>query len=351
MVQATGGDFCIIRTHKTEPQRNWPQQTGPFSQIILPGIRWALSENRAIAITSSPVVHLAQFKPDIVILAGFGLAMWQAHRWCRTHNIPYIIRFDGWAQSDAVFNNRLRAKMRGVMIRHATAAIAASHPGKQWFLAHGMAVDKISLVPIAPSFAPLPGTAIPKFAQRPYDLLWCGRPTEPKGFVHFLAIAAALYRQGAISRICIAGVPTKDTASFTKKLARAGLCDITTILPPMAPHRLAEIYASARLFLLPSLGDAYGVAVIEAISCRTLVVASDQVGVAHDVLVAGETMLPLPLPFAPLGIKGWLTAIKRLLADPAYCDRHLNLQNHAILNVSPQQIARQTWNACRDALG
>ncbi|OSQ39756.1 hypothetical protein TMES_07335 [Thalassospira mesophila] len=347
MAQAEGGEFCIIRSHKTEPQRDWPEQTGPYAQIILPGIRWALSENRSIAVTSSPARHLATFAPDVVILAGFGMAMWQAHRWCRAHNIPYIVRFDGWAQSDAAFKNLLRAKMRRIMISHANGAIAASQPGKHWFLAHGMAADKISTIPLAPSFSPLPNPVIPEFTQRPYDLLWCGRPTAPKGFTHFLSIASALYQQHAISRICIAGVFARDTAILQAKLSAIGLGDITTILPPTPPHKLAPVYANARLFLLPSLTDAYGVAVVEAMACNTLALASDQVGVAHDVLVAGETMLPLPNP----GTENWLTAVKRLLTNPAYRHRHLALQKQAIAHNTPRDIAQQTWQACRAAIG
>jgi glycosyltransferase involved in cell wall biosynthesis len=346
MAQAKGGDFCIIRTHKTEPQRTWPDLTGPFSQIILPGIRLPLGENRAIAVTSSPVRHLARFTPDIVILAGFGLAMWQAHRWCRAHNIAYIIRFDGWARSDAVFVNPMRAKMRQIMIKHASGAMAASQPGKNWFLTHGMATGKIALVPIASSFAPLPDNTLPGFNQRPYDLLWCGRPTKPKGFDHFLSLAAALYRQNAISRICIVGVPAHDNAILQAKLLHAGLCPITTVLPPVPPHHLAALYASARLFLLPSLSDAYGVAVVEAITCQAIALASDQVGVAHDVLVAGETMLPLP----DQGLNNWLGPVKRLLTDPAYRDRHLSLQKQAARTITPHLIAQHTWHACQTAI-
>jgi glycosyltransferase involved in cell wall biosynthesis len=347
MVQASGGEFRIMRTHKTEPQRDWPDQTGPFSQIIFPGIKLALSENRSIAITSSPARHLAQFAPDVVIVSGFGWAMWQAHHWCRAQNIPYIVRFDGWAQSDAAFKNPLRAKMRCIMISHAKGAIAASAPGKQWFLDHGITADKISVIPIAPSFAPLSREALPDFDQRPYDLLWCARPTAQKGFDHFLSIASALSRQHAISRICIVGVPARNATAIQAKLTALRLGGITTLLAPMPPHKLAPVYASARLLLLPSLNDAYGVAVVEAMVCDTIVVASDQVGVARDVLAAGETMLPLP----PLGMENWVTSIKRLLADPAYRNRHLSLQKQAIVRNTPRNIAQQTWQACRAAIG
>ncbi|RCK48330.1 hypothetical protein TH25_14825 [Thalassospira profundimaris] len=346
-VKADGGALRIFRTHKNEPQRNWADPSGLFSQVILPGIHVPLGENRSLALTASPAPSLAQFEPDIVILAGFGSAMWQAHKWCRKYNIPYIIRFDGWAGSDAVFKNPLRNKMRRDILAHAHAGMAASIPGAKWFAANGLKADQIAIIPIAPSFT-LPATDLPVWQHRAYDLLWCGRPTAAKGFDLFLKLAAQLAQNQTVTTIAIAGIAPQDHAAVQAKITQAGIAALSTFIPVVPPGDLARIYGSAKLFVLPSYSDAYGVAVIEAIVCGTVAMASDQTGCAHDVLVNGETMLPQPTSADQLN--RWINISTRLLKNPAFRARHLAQQQAAIARNTADTIAAQTLRICQQVL-
>ncbi len=350
-VKQNGGAFRIFRTHKTEPQRHWFDPSGLFSQVILPGIHIPLGENRSLALNVSPAPALTQFGPDIVIIAGFGIAMWQAHKWCRAHDIPYIVRFDGWASSDAAFKNPLRQKMRRDILAHARAGIAASTPGANWFTANGLNANQVAIIPIAPSFkppSPANLSARPTLRERPYDLLWCGRPTLAKGFDHFLALATQLAQNQTVHSIAIAGILPQDHAALQGKIQQAGIADITTLIPVIPPGKLADIYGRAKLFFLPSRSDAYGVAVIEAVACGTLALASNQTGCAHDVLIEGETMLPLPT--SPDRFNRWITTSTRLLNDPAYAAHHQARQQAAISGNKAQTIARQTFHICQRAL-
>ncbi|WP_133125745.1 glycosyltransferase family 4 protein [Thalassospira marina] len=346
MVEDTGGAFRIFRTHKTEPQRSWPDPSGRFSQIILPGFHIPLGENRSLALTRSPASHLAHFAPDIVLIAGFGPAMWLAHKWCRARNIPYIVRFDGWAASDGAFKNPIRRKMRRDILAHAHAGIAAGTPGADWFIDHGVAADQVSIIPIAPSFHP--PSNLPASTSRPHDLLWCGRPTDAKGFDHFLILAAKLWQSGVVKSIAIAGIGPADFKTVQAKINQAGIGEITTLIPAVPADQLAPIYGRAKLFCLPSRSDAYGVAVIDAISCQTVSLASDQTGCAHDMLVPGETMLPLPSSLA--GYDAWVNAATKLLSTPDYYAHHLARQTAAITGNDPENIARQTLVACQKVL-
>ncbi|OKH89070.1 glycosyltransferase family 4 protein [Thalassospira sp. TSL5-1] len=347
-VAADGGAFRIFRTHKSEPQRNWADPSGLFSQVILPGIHVPLGENRSLALNASPAPSLANFGPDIVILAGFGSAMWQAHKWCRQHDIPYIVRFDGWAGSDAVFKNPIRQKMRQDILTHAHAGMAASTQGANWFTTKGLKADQITITQIAPSFTPPTATDLPVWQHRPYDLLWCGRPTAAKGFDLFLKLAAQLAQNSTVTSIAIAGIAPKDHAAVQAKINQAEIAALTTILTAVSPGALAPIYGSAKLFVLPSYSDAYGVAVIEAIACGTLAIASDQTGCAHDVLVNGETMLPLPTSSSQLN--RWIEISTHLLTNPAFRTRHLAQQQAAIANNTADTIAAQTLCICQQVL-
>lgn len=331
-------DFHVICTHRHEPQRAWPILTNDFAQSILPGIKIPVGENRVIPINFGLIHALNAARPDVLILAGFGLAQWQAHRYARRHNIPTIVQFDGWAASDAIYQNRLRNCIRKTMIAHAKICIAAGENGQDWFVKYGKASNDILIAPIPPSFKP--PHDLPGFDDRPIDLLWCGRPTLSKGFETFLEIAAGLHRQGHAKRIQIVGAC--DHNALVNRLAALGLTTITEYMPNIPPAKLPDVYQKAKLCLLPSRNDAYGVTVIEAIACGTVALASNRVGCVRDILEPAEI---LPCNTVP----AWMIACTRLLGDRVAWQKTRTGQHARIANNMPAHHAETIWQACQMA--
>lgn len=332
------GDFHVICTHRHEPQRAWPMLTGDFAQSILPGIKIPLGENRVIPINFGLIRALDAARPDVLILAGFGLAHWQAHLYARRNNIPTVLQFDGWAGSDATYQNRLRDCIRKTMIAHAKICIAAGENGQDWFVESGKVRNNILIAPIPPSFtAP---NHLHGFDDRPVDLLWCGRPTLSKGFETFLEIAAGLHRQGHAKRIQIVGAC--DQNDLANRLAGLGLSKATDHMPEIPPAKLPGIYQQAKLCLLPSRNDAYGVTVIEAIACGTVALASNRVGCVPDIL--GTAEIP-PCNIVP----AWMTACARLLSDRAAWQKTQARQHSRIANNTPAHHAETILRACKMA--
>ena len=214
--------------------------------------------------------------------------MWRAQRWAKKHVIPTVVLFDGWWGSDAAYDNRVRRALRQNMIKQASSFIAASSRGKHWFETFGVPPDLITVSPIPTSFAP--PKAIPDFNHRPFDILWCGRTTSAKGFETFLQTARILKSRQAITKIGIIGA--LNISKVKRKVAEYGLSDITDIHPFVPPEHLPDFLTDAKICLFPSHNDAYGVSVIEAVSCGALVLASDAVGCAPDVLASDQILSP-----------------------------------------------------------
>ncbi|MFH1805426.1 MAG: glycosyltransferase [Pseudomonadota bacterium] len=333
-----GGMLHIITTQAGEPQRDWPLVTGPYAQTRLPGLALPLGENRVLMLNTGLVTALKAARPDIVIIAGFGPAQWRAAFWCKANHVPYIVQSDGWSGSERIYANLLRRRVRRYLISGATAAIAAGSKGADWFVRSGMEPHRVVIAPIPASFA-VPVLIAAPVETRRFDLLWCGRPTPSKGFEDFLRIAAGLRDCHSVTALHIVGIPDDDVIT-RKAIARYGLHDICTISPQVAPHRLPAIYQSARLFLLPSHNDAYGVAVIEAMQSGTVALASDQTGCAHDVLMAGETMLPVG------EIDIWVEKCAALLRNSTTWHNTRTTQHTATAHLTPQYAADQMWRAC-----
>ncbi|MFC4235229.1 glycosyltransferase family 4 protein [Thalassospira xianhensis] len=329
------GELHVVCTQHHEPQRGWPILTGDFTQSILPGVKMPLGENRVIALNFGLLHTLDAARPDVLVLAGFGPAQWQAHRYAYRYNIPTIVQFDGWAGSDVAYQNPLRQSIRHRMIARARIGIAAGENGHDWFVRFGKAGTDILIAPIPPSFTPPDHRS--GFDDRPIDLLWCGRPTRSKGFDTFLEIASQLHRNGTAKNIRIVGADHHN--GVADRLSHMGLSAATELMENVAPSKLPALYQQAKLCLLPSRNDAYGVTVIEAITCGTVALATNQVGCARDVLGSSEI-----LPCNILSV--WVDACTRLLCDQVAWQETQTAQHARIPHNNPAHHAKTLWQAC-----
>lgn len=338
LVQNAGGGLTVICTNRTEPQRKWPEASGDFHHQTLAGLVLPLCENRTFSIPISTVKALRSSSPDALILNGFGIAQWQASRWAHAHSIPTIIQFDGWAGSDETYANPIRKHMRRQMIAKADGFVAASSRGKAWFAQFGAAKTDILIAPIPTSF-PAPQT-IPDFAERLYDLTWCGRTTRSKGFDVFINVAAELKECGPLKKLAIIGCT--DIEQVQHDVTALGLDDLAEIHPQLSPSDLPKFLCNSKLCLFPSRNDAYGVGVIEAISCGAVALASSMVGSSPDCLGTSE-IIDVVVP------NSWVAASHKLLTDPAWWQRTQQLQTAKIRSNTPSHQAQTLWQALQHA--
>ena len=76
---------------------------------------------------------------------------------------------------------------------------------------------------------------------------------------------------------------------------------------------LAELYACADVFCLPSLHEPWGVVVNEAAACGLPLVVSDRVGAGRDLVAAGENGMIVGAG----DVEGLSRALRDLLCAPA----------------------------------
>lgn len=337
--EQAGGGLTVLCTNRSEPQRNWSEREGPFTQIYLDGLNIHLGENRNLALPSGVIAALRRSRPDILILVGFGIAQWRAQKQALQSAIPVIVQFDGWSGSDDIYCNPVRRYIRRQMVTRSDGFIAASSRGKNWFSAYGVAQDNIFISPIPTSFCRdmVPKNHIQRrFSKRHFDLMWCGRTTSRKGFDTFLDIACTLAHSNIIGKIGVVGCT--DTAPIKNQLHRFNLADMTEIYGQLPPEHLPGLLTNAKLCLFPSDNDAYGLGVIEAISCGAVALASDALGCAPDILDPGETLVTLQ-PSA------WASACSGLLDNPDVWDSIRQRQANRIKNNTAQHHAATLWHA------
>lgn len=120
--------------------------------------------------------------------------------------------------------------------------------------------------------------------------------------------------------LLIAGDVSADFAAYEADLhalvAAHGLTDSVHFIGPQPRERLAALMRGARIVLVPSHSETFGLIALEAQSCGTPVIASAAGGL-REAVVHGETgqLMDSRQP------EDWGTAITRLLSKPARLDR------------------------------
>jgi glycosyltransferase involved in cell wall biosynthesis len=137
------------------------------------------------------------------------------------------------------------------------------------------------------------------------NLLSVGSITPRKGYDVLIEVLASL--TALPWRLTIAGDITRNAAAFARleaDIARFGLQDRVSIAGAVVGTRLAELYASADVFVLASLFEGYGMVFSEAIA-HGLPVVTTGVGAAGEIVPVDAGILVAPGDAAALRDALW----------------------------------------------
>jgi glycosyltransferase involved in cell wall biosynthesis len=117
---------------------------------------------------------------------------------------------------------------------------------------------------------------------------------EPRKNVGVLldAYARVLVRRPTLPRLVLAGRSTPDATEWLSKLRDAPLADHVTHLGYVPDAQREELYRSARLLVMPSLDEGFGLPALEAMSAGVPVVVSSRGSLPEVVGDAGAQVDP-----------------------------------------------------------
>ena len=168
-----------------------------------------------------------------------------------------------------------------LFVQRAKAVIAVSESTKQDLIrCYGVHSDKITVVheAAAPHFCPASPGAIVSARAR-YGLperfiLTVGTIEPRKNLSRLLDALQRLRKKGDNARLVVVGSKGWLYEGFFHHLEELQLGD-AVLLPGYVPDAdLPAVYSAARVFVLPSLYEGFGLSVLEAMACGTAVVCS-----------------------------------------------------------------------------
>ncbi|PFG29782.1 glycosyltransferase [Paramicrobacterium agarici] len=180
-------------------------------------------------------------------------------------------------------------------------------------------------------------------------LLAAARLEPLKGLDLAIEALAQLPRDGRPDLVVSGGATTgfDDYPDELRSLAeRLGVADRVHFIGPQSRDALADLLRGARIALVPSHSETFGLIALEAQACGTPVVASDAGGL-REAIVDGKTGILVPVRQA----NAWAGTISALLRDPERCAQLGAAGRERALTFTWERTARATVNVYESLLG
>jgi glycosyltransferase involved in cell wall biosynthesis len=296
-------DLHVVSCTLREENRHWSgHYTKSYDHIILEGIQRKLDGARFIHINIGIWQTLSRLKPQIVGVNGIYPTMLIAALWSFVNRVPLVFLTDGWRLT--MPQSILHRIVRPFVIDRCCAIICASEKGRRFFIEEGAEPERIFVAHIAPAWAP--PAELPDFDHRPYHLLWCGHFDDSIKYPSFFVDLAVLLKErlGDL-RVRIVGDGMLRQNSLDR-LSREGVnFDYTPYIPP---DEISKAFATARMLVMPSKKESWGLVCNEAMQCGTPCAVSPYTGVADELVVNGRSGFVLDLK-----LDLWADAIMKII--------------------------------------
>ncbi len=245
-------------------------------------------------------------RPDLVHAHTYGTnQVAVARRHHRRHGTPFVLTAHFhpiWSIEGGQLRHRLRSfydrRVAGPIVRDASVVIVQTREEERLLRSLSLPLPRVEIVP--PGYSPRspPPTGAKPFSTR-YGLdgpfvLFVGRLASNKGLLELTDAFAALARSDPSAELVLVGEDGGMRGPVAARARALGLERRVHLLGMVEDDALVtSAYREARLFVLPSEYEAFGLVLLEALAQGTPVVAS-RVGGIPEVVDDGKAGLLVP---------------------------------------------------------
>lgn len=302
-----GVELTVYYCASTLSDRPWkPAWEMRYETHVIGGATWWPRRTHGVSATTpvSIVERIRRGMHDVIIVGGYNYpALLSAIRQARRCAVPYYLMSESHLHENRAMWRRV---VKRPLVRWVVSGAAGCFPTGTWareYLIHyGGDPARMWFVPNVPDVAVLDATARQLQPQRDTLrramgvgdgplVLSLGRLVDFKRVDHLIrAFGKANLPPAATLEIVGDGVCRPSLESLVQHL---GLGDRVRFHGFVEPSEVPRWFAIADLFVLPSVGETWSVALLEALSCGLPVVTTDSVGAAVDAIhdpVVGEVV-------------------------------------------------------------
>ena len=272
-----------------------------------------------------------------------------ARRYGRRTGTPFVLTAHFhpiWSIEGGWVRHRLRAfydrRLAGPIVRAAARVIVQTQEEERLLRSLGLPLPRVEVIP--PGYAPSSTVAPPGSFRSQYGIsgpyvLFVGRLASNKGLLPLVEAFSSVAQEHSDATLVLVGEDGGMRAPVEAAAQRQGLGTRLRILGHVGDDAvLADAYRDARLTVLPSEYEAFGLVLLESLAQGTPVVAS-RVGGIPEFVPDGHAGLLVP----PNDVGELARSIGRLWADEALARQ---LGTFGKEHVVP----RYTWDRLVDRL-
>lgn len=329
--------FCARR----EPYRHWDLPQMHFDHVFLRE-RYIGIGDKYIHNNPDVIPALRRFAPDVVVTDGFYPTQLYAFGHAFMKGIAHIPLTDGTYLSEQALS-RVHKVVRRIVFARSNAFLSASRGGDRLYQSYGIPPQACFQSALCIDNERYRQAAAA--AKKEFDMLFCGRMEPGKNPLFALDVAAATARiLGRKVTLLFVGSGSQEEKARAAASAHAGFVD-AHFHGFAQQGELPALYASARLFLFPSLADVWGVVANEACAAGLPVIVSPHAGAAGELIVDGQNGHVCPLVESE-----WAKRAAMMLAQEETWRRYSRHSLSLVSEYTFDKAAAGFLDACRYAL-
>lgn len=288
---------------------------------------------------------LADIDADVVHAHELGLRTLMATAYKTRHDRPMVVHADLSEHTERKWG-AIRTGLRRWLLARADRVAVNGASGQRYIEGLGVVPERIDRLPFATD-AEVFSSVQPLWRRDgTRRLLYVGRLIELKGLESFIAALAGYLRTRPALRaeFLIAGHGEREAS--IRAVPRPDNLSLT-LLGAVPYEQLGAVYAQADTFVLPTLGDTWGLVVNESMSAGLPVLGSVLAQAAVELVADGRS----GWLFDPRSPQETERAIDRFFTTPAEALPGMGAcAREAALAIGPERVAQLMVDSCERAL-
>ena len=281
--------FCSGTSPRGMPWQ-FSQQLG-FRYVVVGGMVIRRRDAGGVDYYLSPKIfwHLVRARPNVIISGMFSFPTFYSWLYAQLFGARLFIFSDGTARSERRLSWSQRAA-RKFLLSRAAACIAQSRPAAERFEELSPA-GPVFLAPHTTNLAPFLKVAASRdWSERDeLRLVTVGRLIKGKGVDHLVRALAKMASTRRPVRLTIVGSGPEERC--LKELVKGLDLDCVQFAGFVDQAELPRYYAEAHAFVFPTLGDTFGLVLLEAAASGLALIASCEAGGTKDFVEDGKVGL------------------------------------------------------------
>lgn len=299
--------------------------SGDYEERFLETYSYRRGYEKVFSVPKRLGATLRGLRPACVVAAGFDAAAWTASHWCHSSKVPYVMWSGAWPGQEGDLGE-LQTKLRRKLVRRADAFVTYGSAAADYL--HTLGAPRERIYPAwntvdLEAMAGAAGTArsqvaamSAKYGLARKNLLFVGSLVERKGLRELVSAGLRANPDDSDWALHLCGDgPLREELEAT---ARAGGRESNFRFHGLCPETdIPELLAFSDGFVLPTLREAWGLVINEAMACGVPVIASPLAGATQDLIDHGATGYVVD----PRDTPALAAALTRLLSDDEDCKR------------------------------